>query len=73
MSVAAASLQPPATGRRLTVRGAMELVGVAAACSLPAWVAAQMGMKGIIAIGAGLSFVVLLIVIPHREIGRAHV
>lgn len=65
MSTAAVSLAP--TRSRPSWREAAQLLGVGATCALPAWVAAQLGAKGLVAMLAGLVFLVLLVVVPYRE------
>ncbi|MFP5256679.1 MAG: O-antigen ligase family protein [Acidimicrobiia bacterium] len=55
------------THREPSRRQVVQLLGVAGTCALPAWVVAQLGAKGIVAMLAGLTVLVLLVVVPHRE------
>jgi len=68
MSVAAAALGHARLRERYPVVAGMLGVAVAAGASgLGGWVAAQLGMKGVVAAAAGLVFVALLILVQRRE------
>ena len=68
MSVTTAALGRPRLRDRYPVVAGMLGVAVAAGASgLGGWVAAQLGMKGVVAAAAGLVFLALLILVQRRE------